>query len=45
MADNININPRYDHQMLALALALPFIILIFKEICTEFLKGNNGKTW
>ena len=42
MADNININPRYDHQMLSLALALPFINLSDEELRTEFLSEKEA---
>ena len=43
MADNNNnTNPRYDHQMLALALALPFIKMDKDEIRTEFLSDKEA---
>ena len=51
MADNINKNSRYDHQMLALALALPYVNLSFDQVRIEHLNeketflekhGNNN---
>ena len=42
MADNSNTNPRYDHQMLVLALALPFIRLSDEEFRTEFLSEKEA---
>ena len=41
MADNININPRYDHQMLALALALPYVNLSFDQVRIEHLNEKD----
>ena len=45
MAENINTNPRYDHQMLTLALALPFINLRSDdELRSEFLSEKEALT-
>ena len=40
MAGN-NKNTQYDHPMLALALALPFVTLSYNEIQTEFLSDKQ----
>ena len=45
MAENVNTNPRYDHEMLTLALALPFINLRSDdELRSEFLSEKEALT-
>ena len=43
MAEN-NTNSRYDHQILALAIALPFVTQSCEQIRNEFLSDKQSIT-